>query len=72
MEKLKAHKAYFEVSDIDLENDTGGHRYIDELEERHDTVCYSNFLYEDAVAARSTEAKRVQEKVERTLDREEG
>ena len=63
-EKLEeAHDAYLEVTDIDVETDKGGFKYMDEPAERHDAVLvsYSNFLKADSEAVRSTEVKRIEE-----------
>ena len=59
----EAHDAFLAITDIDLETDARGYKYIDEPAVRHDAVLvsYSNFLKKDTANVRSAEVKKIED-----------
>ena len=56
----KAHNEFLEITDIDIETDNVGHRYMDEPVERFDAVMmsYSDFLKREEEKGKTAEARK--------------
>ena len=64
----KAHNEFLEVTDIDIEEDDGGQKYMDDPMGRYDSILesYSNYLKKESEREETAEVKRseVRERLE--------
>ena len=67
----KAHDEFIEVTEIDIEEDAGGLKYLDEPAGRYDSVIesYSNYLKQESEKEKREEVKKSEEQVRLETER---
>ena len=67
----KAHDEFIEVTEIDIEEDAGGLKYLDEPAGRYDSVIesYSNYLKQESEKEKTEEVKKSEEQVRLETER---
>ena len=67
----KAHDEFLELTDIDIDEDAGGLKYMDEPAGRYDSILtsYSNYLKQESEKEKTEEVKKSEEQVRLETER---